>query len=42
MCSWGKLWTRRFKNKQTESPAATSREPGAKTGSERKDTVHAA
>ena len=42
MCSWGKLWTRRYKNKQTKSPTTTSREPGAKTGGERKRTAHAA
>ena len=28
-------------NKQTRSPTTTSREPGAKTGGERKGTAHA-
>ena len=30
MCSWGKLWTTRYK--KTKNPTATSEEPGAKAG----------
>ena len=31
MCSWGRLWTKRYK--ETKSTTATSEEPGAKAGS---------
>ena len=30
MCTWGKLWTTRYK--KTKNPTATSEEPGAKAG----------